>query len=750
MANKTKKWLGILAVAVAAVLVVMLLVNGMPRSNAPVSAPAAGRFDAAAINHDNPGIKLGKADEEGFTLVAENDALALFMNLDTLALRVEDKASGNVYRSYTDENEGLNSRWQNFMYSGITLEYMTVETKLVRVPFVDSGATAEVTTFENGADVTVTFEEGFQLTVCLDISDGNLTVTVPESSITEPEDGSLVLENLYLYPFLGATYGMEVPGYLFVPDGCGALVRMDSLHEDRSAAYSKRVYGPENGIGDYIPKLSSSMLNPAEQIYMPVFGIVQEENVSALFGIIQSGAEYSFVEGYAYGKELPTNMITAKFVYRETYSRYLNQAGTTLITNQPERNSFDAQLRFSFLSGDQANYSGMASTYQQYLVENGVLTAPEAQQDSIPMSVEILFSEQQAELVGTSTVVMTTIDQANQMLDELQEQGIGKINVVARGYNKDGASNAAPADGDFNTEVANAAEWTAFVERCAEEGIEVAFFTDVVRGYEGSGSFNVRKDVASNVNELQLRAYKNGVFYLLAPKVVAQNLANAARDLGQTGAQMLVLDAVGNNLYSSWNKHHTNTRTETMEIFAGLSVEGMKLGFYTPSAYVWQNADQIYEVRSSHSGYMVFSDTVPFMQMVLKGYVDYYAGPSNFNADRQKELLQMIEHGSYPSWIVTGENSLVLLDTPSAWLYTSEFNVWKGEMVSEYNYVAQALNQVLGARIVNHETLDDGIVQVTYDNGITIVINYTQRAFARGSIYVKAMDFSVIEEREGR
>lgn len=745
MDNKKKKLLAIAAVALVVVIVVGAVLIGRPAANAPVSAPATGRFDAVEIAHDEPGIQLGKADDEGFTLVAENSFLRMYLNLENLALRMEDRASGNVYYSYADNDDGLNTRWKNFMYSGVTMEYMTPDTKLVRVPFADSGATAEVTTFANGADIAVSFEEGFRLTICLDISDGNLTVTVPESSIVEPEDGSMVLNNLYLYPFLGATHGTEVPGYLFIPDGCGALVRMSSLMEDRSASYSKRVYGPEMGIGDYIPKLSASMLYPAEQIYMPVFGIVQAENKSGIFGIIQSGAEYAFVEGYGYGKEISVNMVTAKFVYRETYSRYLNQAGTTLITNQPMRNSFDAQLRFSFLSGEQANYSGMASVYQKYLVDKGVLTEGKANQSGVPMNVEILFSEQQKELVGTSTVVMTTLEEAKQMVTQLQEQGVTQLSLMIRGFSPDGASAAAPVTGDFDSEIGSAKDWTAFVEACSQAGIEVAFFTDVARGYEGVDNFNVRKDVAANFNELQLRSYENGVFYHLAPKVIAQKLANAAQTLEKTGAHAVVLDVVGNNLYSSWSKQNTNTRTETMEIFAGLTVEGIKTGFYTPSAYLWQNAETIYEIPSTHSGYMVFSDTVPFMQMVLKGYVDYYAPYSNFNADRQRMMLQMVEQGSYPSWIVTGQNSLELLNTSSSWLYTSEYSVWQGEMVDEYKYVAEALGRVAGAKIVQHDQLAKGIVRVSYDNGISIVVNYTQATYRSGGIAVEPMDYTVIE-----
>ena len=743
MANKKKKLLAIVAAALVVVIVAALALAGGSTKNAPVSEPATGRFDAVEIAHEEGGIQPVK-DAEGFKLVAENSQLKVSVELRTLALKVEDVASGNVYYSYTDNDEGLNKRWQAFMYSGVTLEYMTPETKLVRIPYSDSGISAEVTTFKNGADIRVAFEEGFELTVCLDITDGDLTVTVPESSIVEPADGSMVLENLYLYPFLGATYGMDVPGYLFVPDGCGALVRMGSLSEDRSAAYDKRVYGLEKGLGDYVPRLSASMLNPAEQVYMPVFGIVQEENKSALFGIIQSGAEYSFVEAYAYGKELPTNMITAKFVYRETYSRYLNQAGTTLISNQPMRNSFDAQLRYAFLSGDKANYSGMAATYQEYLVNRGVLADGEATKVGVPMNLEILFSEQKPELVGTSTVVMTTLDEARQMVSDLLAAGVSDLNLMIRGYSKDGASAAAPVDGTFNSKIATAAEWKEFIAECASKGVEVSFYADVARGYVGNDNFNVRKDVAANYNELQLQSYDNSLFYYLAPKTVAQKMANAAQALKTAGASEMVLDLVGNNLYSSWSKHNTNTRTETMEIFAGLTSEGMKTGVYTASAYMWQNADAIYAVPASHSGYMVFSDTIPFMQMVLKGYVDYYADYSNFNADRQMELLQMVEYGSYPSWIVTGKNSLELLNTPSNWLYTSEYNVWKGEMVEEYLFVAQALEAVDGYKIIAHDKLADGVFRVTYDNGVSIVINYNNRAYNKGGVKVGSMSYTVI------
>ena len=70
MANKKKKLLAIVAVAVVAVIIVAAALMGRSGTNAPVSSPATGRFDAVAVSHDEAGIKLGKADAEGFTLLA--------------------------------------------------------------------------------------------------------------------------------------------------------------------------------------------------------------------------------------------------------------------------------------------------------------------------------------------------------------------------------------------------------------------------------------------------------------------------------------------------------------------------------------------------------------------------------------------------------------------------------------------------------------------------------------------------------
>ena len=59
--------------------------------------------------------------------------------------------------------------------------------------------------------------------------------------------------------------------------------------------------------------------------------------------------------------------------------------------------------------------------------------------------------------------------------------------------------------------------------------------------------------------------------------------------------------------------------------------------------------------------------------------------------------------------------------------------------------MAEALNAVAGAKISLHEKLADGVVRVSYDNGVAIVVNYTENAYNKGGISVEPMDYTVVE-----
>ena len=59
------------------------------------------------------------------------------------------------------------------------------------------------------------------------------------------------------------------------------------------------------------------------------------------------------------------------------------------------------------------------------------------------------------------------------------------------------------------------------------------------------------------------------------------------------------------------------------------------------------------------------------------------------------------------------------------------------------------LDKVRGQSIVNHEKLHEGVYRTTYENGLAVVVNYTDESYSHNGIAVAAKSYSVLErERE--
>ena len=50
-------------------------------------------------------------------------------------------------------------------------------------------------------------------------------------------------------------------------------------------------------------------------------------------------------------------------------------------------------------------------------------------------------------------------------------------------------------------------------------------------------------------------------------------------------------------------------------------------------------------------------------------------------------------------------------------------------MFTQYKLIKSALDNVIGAQIVGREVLAVGVVKVTYNNGVSIVVNYNTEGF---------------------
>jgi hypothetical protein len=169
------------------------------------------------------------------------------------------------------------------------------------------------------------------------------------------------------------------------------------------------------------------------------------------------------------------------------------------------------------------------------------------------------------------------------------------------------------------------------------------------------------------------------------------------------------------------------------------------LAMYVPNQLVWPYVDSFLDFPLVSGQYLYETDTVPFLPIILKGSMTLYSPPLNTGFFGRDRLLRMVEYGVNPSFVVTAAESIALAGTASGDFHSTCFNDWRDYILEAYRYVQTALDAVAGLRIIAHTAVDLGRVQVTYENGVIILINYTADPWESEHGLVLPHDYLVIE-----
>lgn len=680
--------------------------------------------------------------EEGYYKVAENDALELYVKEANLGLKIRNKATGYVWNSTLDtKDESLNNTWQAFAESAVTVEYMDNKNKIRQLTLTGENAKTEVNKKASGFTADVAFnKQSIKLTLDVTLENDSISVKVPYASIEEKDD-TYKIQSIILYPFFGATKGQEVPGYMFIPDGSGALI---SLSEKTSATqpYSSKVYGTDLGISGVLKKDKTDNSLSPEQIYMPVFGM-NHSGKDAYAASVEDGSAYSVIQAYPAGVTTAFNWVTAKFTYRESYFKPIDKKGNGITVNQDKKNSFDASIRYMFLTDKDANYVGMAKRYQKQLVDRGMLTKlSNAEDKDVPVRLEFFAAENKKQFFWKKIIPMTTVSQMDSIIKDLNANKVNNMTVVVDGWTKGGVSGASPTHFPFEGKVGSKNDWINFVRDYGNKGIPVYMNTNYINAYDGNKGFK-KNDIAQTISE-QFITIGDNVSYL-NPNSSSKIFKDEISKFNDYGMTNIALGAIGKNLFSSYNKNNTLSRTDAIKTYETMLEENNnKFALYKPNDYLLKYTNEYLDIPMDSSKFMLETESVPFMQIVLKGYVKYYAPASNFNADGANKLLKMVDYGTLPSFYLTQEDPVKLLDTNTEWLYTSQYSVWKDEIVKEYEAANKALKPVQNASFEDRKALADGVFVNTYSNGVSILINYTKDSYKYNDITVPAENFAVI------
>lgn len=402
---------------------------------------------------------------QGYTSKAKTSALELYCN-ETGDIVVKDLRNGYVWKSIVDKDvysevDNLSKKFTNYVKSPVTLSYVNMDSRdssPVKAYSFLSAPNPEVTSINNGVAVKYTFDPAtinISFVIEYTIEDDQFIVRIPADKISEQNLVTVItgagtpnekikeyyygIETIEVLPFFGAADD-SVKGYLFYPDGCGGLTLYEEV--DKRPADVKLASWKM-----YSSTIVSLEYDTAGVATLPVFGIKNNDN--AILATVVEGIEQSAITAYPSGAaNLKLNRMNVDIIYRNRYD--INMSNISVngskeknVVNRAQKELIaeDREIRYFMLSGDKANYSSMAQTYRNYLLENGMIKSVISEGEELPLELSIFMGISESRMFYKSFIEMTTFEDIITMLTDLNNAGINNVSAILRGWIKGGYNN---------------------------------------------------------------------------------------------------------------------------------------------------------------------------------------------------------------------------------------------------------------------------------------------------------------------
>lgn len=689
----------------------------------------------------------------GHYLVAANDNYELYLYEPALSIIVKNVKTGAVMESTVRDESRLgsvNETWKGFLQSGIVVDLQEeTNTLQKKIGIEGSGAQVTVDLIPGGFHAKLDYpaqELGFEVEVKL-YDDGSITASIPESSIYENAENKKI-GNIYLFPLLGNSRLGEVDGYMFVPDGNGALIYLDDKEGRFDSGYVQKVYGTDVGVGEsYVLSLLWSRYethNDAETILAPVYGMVHTENGIGYLAVIESGDEEASIYATPNGAYSDYNWVTAAFRKCTTYIQPTSNSGGS-VTKVTDRIKYDINVRYMFVDGENANYTGLAMRYRDYLIEKDELVKVE---DTFKVRLDFLGMDVENWMLWKKDDPVTTVDNIKEIYEDLEGEGVTDILSLYKGWQKGGIYDLPVTAYDVDDSIGGKRELTKLIEECEKKNIDFYLYTDGIRANPETGNTTF-----DTVKKMDKRLYKEEThqtvydeFVYWTPQKTQDNLAKLQKSFTKNGINKIALSEVGNTLFTYTMGDTMQTRAVSRYLYdaALKSVsENMDLMLEAPVQCYWRYAKAIVDMPISDSDYIYTDQSIPFLSIALKGMLPMYGDYVNFEANEREYFLKLVETGIYPSFYLTYENPSELIYTNSSDVYTSQYSVYRSQILQYYNELKEINTLVNGSRIIGHEISDTGVTIVTYDNGIKIYVNYSEMDASIDGMAVPALSYVI-------
>ncbi len=685
---------------------------------------------------------------EGYEKIAENSRFNLYLRRDTLAVIAESRATGKVLYSTVQNPDEMkdNATWKGFYQSGIVMEYLEgVQSLPLQADFINTEHEIDLTLTGDGYVARVSFPSiGISYEATLKMDEHGFSVSIPKDGIREAAAENYTVASFYVYPFMGYSYLGQDDGYMIIPDGQGAIIELQDNEERFQSPFDRAVYGTNIGIEDTV---YNEWGVSAEQVLLPAFGMVHTSDEVAVLGFIENGDAAARIMAYPNGVRMKFDWACAKYLYRMIYSQPTGPNSSTISMRTEYARNIDILQQFFLEDGETANYAGLATALRDYMMEKGYFG--EAETGDFDIAVDFLGAETENWVLGKQNVVMTTFDQAAEILRELNGQGVRSVNVTCRGWQEGGLVGALPTDGFKPAGALGGEAGLKRLQNAAESlGDRLSLEADFLRLNTATHPLLFYSSFKKITGQTWSRPTFGKVYdtlYCLTPKKSLEIGRSVVRDFeshGIGGVTLLGIPTLNSDCYED---NHYLDSTQVMAAYETLIQESASRAetmLDKANCYLWRYAAALKNMPIACSDYTYVKREIPFLAITVSGKIPYYTEYVNFQANTTKFFLHLVEQGTRPAFLLTAEDPILLQNTNSNDIYSAKWELYR-DLIPAWVEELEALHGLIGgAQIVSH-TFEGDLVRVIWSNGVRVYVNFGSQEAAMDGVSVEPVSYRI-------
>ncbi|MBP3388656.1 MAG: hypothetical protein J6K98_02145 [Clostridia bacterium] len=601
-----------------------------------------------------------------------------------------------------------------------------------------AGYTAEDLVEDNrmfGLSVTSTSRIGFVVRVYYYLTEKGLTVEIPAQTVEYSEEYPLY--DISFLPNFGSQKLTDAnkEGFLFVPDGSGALLRFDS-NVSSSYYYQSPVYG-----WDEVVTLRSNTRNVnSEATSLPVFGI--SDGTAGFVAYIADGAANAKITASRAGRNSEQYTVYPTFSFLNM--DYVTISGSTSASKTPvfQQDPYTGSFKVEYLIPEQcASYVDMATTFRSYLESAGMLKKLESAEENIPFYLETVGGAYGPKnfwgLAYTGVVSTTSYEENIAIAESLSEKGVKNIQLRLLGWCNNGYYPDYFGKVKLIGALGGSSGFDKLTAWCEEQGVELFPDAHLLSGGDDNGfkkDYSARTLDSRYVDGVERMSQSMDMLYYASWVYSPEHLMTLAESFlhsyDRLGLKNLSLADNGDRLFSDYNDTLARSydRAETQRYVeqqtALLTETAEETMVETGHLYALSGVDHVVHTATDHSWFLAEDEAVPFLQLVLHGRVSLGSKPINMAADYEEQILRCAEYGVYPNYQLCYVSTTRLNETNYSENYTACYLDWVDMAADSWTRLNEVLGAVQTATMSDHKQLSENLYNTTYDNGVCVYVNY--------------------------